>query len=64
MKCEDWDACFKCFRHIKEVHYKGHGFNKYTASEEWIKSLDPWDCGPKATSISLNRAGSSLYGVC
>ncbi|KAK4043332.1 ankyrin repeat-containing domain protein [Parachaetomium inaequale] len=40
--CWKTDICFKCFRHVKKCHYKGHTFSKTDAFGLELEILDPW----------------------
>jgi hypothetical protein len=26
--CEDYNLCFKCYKHVADVHYQGHEFEE------------------------------------
>ncbi|QLI73882.1 Ankyrin repeat domain-containing protein SAT10 [Metarhizium brunneum] len=40
-RCIDFHMCFKCFRRVVKMHYRGHSFRKITCSGE-ILETDPW----------------------
>jgi hypothetical protein len=41
-QCFDFDMCFKCFRHVRSVHYENHIFVKYDPTRKNLKEFRPW----------------------
>ncbi|KAG8428536.1 hypothetical protein J3459_003822 [Metarhizium acridum] len=40
-KCIEFRMCFKCFRRVVKMHFRGHPFRKITCSGEKLE-IDPW----------------------
>ncbi|KAL7805227.1 ankyrin [Trichoderma aethiopicum] len=41
-KCHEFDMCFKCFRHVRVLHYTSHIFQKFDDRNEEVSIIDPW----------------------
>jgi hypothetical protein len=52
--------CFKCYRHIKEIHYKPHKFDNMNARKLELENLLYGRC---LKSTALRASGTSNMGA-